>query len=85
MKITIADGSGKVIRTLDGPRDAGLNRVQWNLSPTAAQGGGGGGGGFGFGGVPPVDPGTYQITLSVAGRTWTKPLTVLQDRWLGER
>ncbi len=86
VKISIADPTGRVIRTLDGSREAGLNRVQWNLSPTATPGGGGGGGGgFGFGGAPPVEPGTYLVTLSVAGRTLTKPVTVLQDRWLGER
>ncbi len=88
VKLTITDPSGKVIRTLDGTREAGLNRVQWNLSPTPAQGGGGGGGGgggFGFGGPPAVEPGTYLVTLSVGGRTWTKPVTVLQDQWLGER
>ncbi len=86
VKISIADPTGRVIRTLDGSREAGLNRVQWNLSPTATPGGGGGGGGgFGFGGAPPVEPGTYLVTLSVAGRTLTKPVAVLQDRWLGER
>ena len=36
VKITIADATGRVLRTLDGTKDAGLNRVQWNLSPTPA-------------------------------------------------
>jgi len=32
-----------------------------------------------------VEPGTYIITLEVGGKKYTKPLQVLQDRWLGER
>ena len=31
VKITISDYSGKVVREITGPKDAGLNRVQWNL------------------------------------------------------
>lgn len=29
--ITITDGNGRIIRTLDGPNDAGINRVWWDL------------------------------------------------------
>ena len=58
----------------------------WNLSPTPPQGQGGGGGfGGGRGGVTTVEPGTYIVTLEVSGKKLTKPLQVLQDRWLGER
>jgi hypothetical protein len=88
VKITIADVNGRTIRTLDGPKTAGINRVMWNLAPQApaGQGGfGGGGGGGGRGGAGAVDPGTYIITLDVAGKKLTKPLQVLQDRWLNER
>jgi photosystem II stability/assembly factor-like uncharacterized protein len=88
VKITITDGTGRVIRTLDGPKTAGINRVMWNLAPTPAQGqgggfGGGGGGGRGGGGA--VEPGSFTVTLEVGGKKFTKPLQVLQDRWLGER
>ena len=89
MKITIADISGKTIRNLDGTKMAGINRVIWNLAPNpppSQQGGGGFGVGGGRGALPiGVDPGTYIVTLSVDGKTLTKPVTVLQDRWLGER
>ena len=87
VKITIADATGRVVRALDGTRTAGINRVQWNLSPTPASGagGGGGGGGGGFAAPPVVEPGTYVVTLSVNGRTISKSLAVLEDRWLGER
>ena len=61
----------------------------WTLTPDPPQGqgqgqGGGGGGGRGGGGGT-VEPGTYLVTLTVAGKTLTKPMTVLQDQWLGER
>ena len=59
----------------------------WNLAPAPAPGAGGnfGGGGGGRGGAGAVEPGTYIVTLDVAGKKFTKPLQVLQDRWLGER
>src|SRR5204863_7296068 len=84
VKITIADATGKTIRTLDGTKDQGINRVHWNLTPQPIGGGragGGFGGGGGRGGGAGVDPGTYIVTLSVNGKTLTKPLTVLQDIW----
>ena len=86
VKITITDASGRTIRTLDGPKAAGIHRVMWNLAPQPAQGqaGGGFGGGRGGGGGA-VDPGTYSVTLDVAGKKFTKPLQVLQDRWLNVR
>ncbi len=87
VKISIADAAGKVIRTIDGTKQAGINRVSWNLAPNpppAAAGRGGGGGG-GRGGPPAVDAGTYIVTLTVNGKTYTKPVTVQQDRWLEER
>ena len=31
VKISILDGSGKVVRTLEGPKDKGINRVWWDL------------------------------------------------------
>jgi hypothetical protein len=86
MKITIADVTGKVVRNLDGTKNAGLNRVQWNLMPNPpprpATGAGGGGG---FGGPPPVEPGTYVVTISVNGQTLSKNVTVLKDEWLRAR
>src|SRR5262249_51248468 len=62
VRIAITDKDGKAVRELDGGREAGLNRVVWDLrsrSLIAGQGEGGagggeageaGGGGFGFGG-----------------------------------
>ncbi|HUQ70385.1 MAG TPA: hypothetical protein VM165_12720, partial [Planctomycetaceae bacterium] len=89
VKITIAGANGAIIRTLDGPKTAGIHRVMWNLAPQPqggqgqGQGGGGGGGRGGGGGA--VDPGTYTVTLEVGGQKYTKTLQLLQDRWLNER
>ena len=85
VKITIADGTGRAIRTLDGPKSAGINRVAWNLAPQPAQGQAGGGFGGGRGGGGAVEPGTYYVTLEVGGKKYSKPLQILQDRWLNER
>ena len=87
VKISIADVNGRTIRTLEAPKTAGINRVMWNLAPQPPQGqqGGGGGGGGGRGGAGAVEPGTYIVTLEVGGKKLTKPLQVLQDRWLNER
>ena len=82
VKITVADATGRVVRTLVGAKTAGINRVMWNLAPQPQQGQGAGGG---RGGGGAVGEGTYVVTLEVGGKKFTKPLQVLQDRWLGER
>ena len=58
------------------------------LTPGGGPGGGGragGGGGGGFGGGGSVEPGTYVVNLTVDGKTVSKPVTVLEDRWIFER
>ena len=82
VKLTIADATGRVIRTLDGTKNTGINRVMWNLSAGAPGGGGGRGG---FGGNQAVEAGTYVATLTANGKTSTKPVVVLQDIWLREK
>lgn len=70
---------------------AGLNRVQWTLNadpPAGAQqaqagrggggGGGGGGGRGGFGGLP-VEPGFYNVTLTVNGKEYKTRVMVEPD------
>jgi len=92
VKLSISDFNGKPIRTLTATSKPGINRVMWNLAPDPPQGQGGGQGGFGGGGGGgrgggggAVPAGTYLVTLSVSGKTMTKPLTILEDRWLNER
>ena len=87
-KISIADVNGHTIATLTGPATPGIHRVMWNLAPTPPAGqpqAGRGGFGGGRGGFGAAEPGTYLVTLEVAGKKFTKPLEVLQDRWLNER
>jgi len=63
-----------------------VNRVMWNLAPSGRTGAGAaGGGGGGFGNIPSVEPGTYTVTLTVNGGALSKPLVVLEDKWMGER
>jgi hypothetical protein len=47
-------------------------------------GGGGGGGGFGFGTPqgPLLDPGSFMIKLTVAGKTLLSSVDLLEDRWM---
>jgi photosystem II stability/assembly factor-like uncharacterized protein len=87
VKISIKDIAGREIRTLEGTKTAGINRVQWNLAPTPPPnaGRGGGGGGGGGGGPQPVEPGTYMVTLTIGSVTLTKPIVVLRDEWMLER
>ena len=86
--LAIADVSGTTIRTVTSQGKAGINRVQWNLQRDPPEGRGGQQGGQrggGRGGGNAVEPGTYIVTLTVAGKSLTKPLTVLRDVWLTER
>jgi hypothetical protein len=85
VKISIADINGRVIREMDGTGMRGINRVQWDLSPTPQPGQGGRGGGRGGGGGGGAGPGMYRVTLTVGSTTLTKTLEVLEDRWMEER
>ena len=78
--ISISDGSGRVIRSLDGTKRAGINRILWNLSLAQS----GQGSGFGRGGGTAADSGTYTVTLEAAGKKLSKPLTLLEDAWMRE-
>jgi photosystem II stability/assembly factor-like uncharacterized protein len=64
------------------PSSAGMHRWVWDLRPTVAgQGGRGAGqGGGGDGGVAPrVQPGAYQVRLTVNGKALTRPLLLKAD------
>ena len=93
-RITIADEKGQTVRTLRGTKEAGVNRVWWDLrdapsggdvrlrtSPIYAS----------WMKIPPegrpaggrmtalAPPGIYKVTLAVGGQEFTQPLTVLKD------
>ena len=74
--LTVADATGKTIRTLDGTTRAGLNRVVWSLSEGDRQ--------FGGGGFRPpgaaasaLQPGEYTVTLQTGGKQFTQKARVL--------
>src|SRR5262249_59339643 len=65
--ITIADKSGKVVRTIrNAPRDAGVDRIVWNLRMDPPSGGGGGGRGGGAGGGGAGAPPGRESTAGVS-------------------
>ncbi len=82
VELTITDMAGETVRTLTGPGDRGLNRVQWDLrahtppadpdQPTRRRVG------------PPVDPGTYLVKLEIGGREMVRSIVVEPDIWMGE-
>ncbi len=71
--ITIKDFSGAVVRSLEGPAKAGLNRA---LVPLGSGGGRGTGRGRGGAAVTPLAVGDYTVTLEVAGQSLTRPARV---------
>jgi photosystem II stability/assembly factor-like uncharacterized protein len=83
-KLTILDADGELIRELDGPGDAGIHQVIWNLRlepPYEVEEQPQGGGGF-FGGGPRgprVLPGTYTVRLEAAGQSLETPVEVRLD------
>jgi len=90
VKLTISDITGKVLRNINGTKDIGLNRLQWNLRgdppprPAGARGPGGGGGGGGRGGFNaglPLEPGAYLVKLLVDGKEITTKVVIEADTW----
>ncbi|MGE0886335.1 MAG: hypothetical protein AB7P14_22600 [Blastocatellales bacterium] len=87
VKITISDINGKVVRNIDGTKEAGLNRVQWNLRgdppprPAGFRGGPGGGGRGRFNFGLPLDPGVYLVKLLVDGKEMVTKVTVEADTY----
>jgi photosystem II stability/assembly factor-like uncharacterized protein len=93
--VTIADAVGQVVRSFQGPRAAGLNRVYWNLRDNPSKGVvlrtsplyapevkvGPDGTREGGGGRMTIlmPPGTYSVKLSAGGRDYTQPLIVRKD------
>jgi photosystem II stability/assembly factor-like uncharacterized protein len=85
VQLTIVDVlTAEVFRTLEGPGDAGLNRVQWDLRGERPEGRQGGGG-FGGNRTPVAEPGVYRVTLTVDGTDYSTTVNVLEDIWLDQR
>jgi photosystem II stability/assembly factor-like uncharacterized protein len=83
VKITIADESGKTIRTFYGTARHGINRVIWdmrhadavplNFRPEPEENE------FFQRGGPPVSPGTYKVTISLNNNSQTQTVQVGPD------
>jgi len=71
--IAVADGSGAVVREFDGPTARGLNHAVVPLGSARGRGGAAGRGGPAD---QPLPTGSYQVTLTVAGRTLSKTAVV---------
>ncbi|HEX2458147.1 MAG TPA: hypothetical protein VHI99_30910 [Vicinamibacterales bacterium] len=78
--LTILDPAGAAIRTLEGTRTPGINRVWWDLYAEAPRGGSRG---LPFGPMnrptPLVPPGVYTVKLSVEGKAYQTKLTLRKD------
>ncbi len=73
VKITVSDITGKVVRNINGTKELGLNRLQWNLrGDPPARPAGAGGGGRGGGQVVEVPP-AVVIQPSVTGQPPAAP------------
>ncbi len=74
IKVTVAALGGDVLAELEGKGEAGLNTVSWDMRPRRP--------GAkpspypGFGGGRLVDPGTYVVTLEVAGGKLTRKAVI---------
>src|SRR5262249_42924309 len=86
VKITILDKSGKTIRDLEGPKQMGINRINWDLryatpaEPTPEQREAMAAGFF-FGGArgPLVEPGTYTVKVALGKNEASKTVQVEED------
>lgn len=87
VKIEIVNADGDVIRTVNGPAEAGLNRYFWRLRQKGFQqpgggfrfGGGGGGGANQEPAGPDVLPGTYKVRLTMGQVSDSTMITVHPD------
>jgi photosystem II stability/assembly factor-like uncharacterized protein len=86
LKLTIQDTDGREVAAPFMTKDAGLNRVYWNLRGGAAPAAPGpaetrgGGGGRGMAGLAPYAlPGEYKAVLEVGGKKMEAPFRVLDD------
>lgn len=92
VRVDVTDKDGRLVRSLAGPAEPGVNRLAWNLgersacvpegedaAPAAAGGGGPGGRGRGGGTWVRAVPGTYSVRLTLDGETSERPVVVRMD------
>lgn len=81
VKLTITDQSGAVVRDLKGSKEAGLNRIVWDLrlTPPSLPQEGEGSGFFGAPRGPRVQPGVYIVKVSAGDKTAGGNVVVQED------
>jgi photosystem II stability/assembly factor-like uncharacterized protein len=81
VKLTITDQSGAVVRDLKGSKEAGLNRIVWDLrlNPPSQPQEGDSSSFFGAPRGPRVQPGVYSVKLSAGDKTTSGSVTVQED------
>ena len=81
VKLTITDQSGAVLRDLKGSKEAGLNRIVWDLrlNPPALPQEGDGSRFFGAPRGPRVQPGVYIVKVSAGDKAASGNVTVQED------
>lgn len=73
--LTVTDGDGEIVAELQGPKEAGLHRLSWNMhrqnrgEQTRGRRSG-----------PAVDPGEYLVTLEVSGKELTRKFKILPPK-----
>jgi len=83
VELVVTDESGTVVRELEGPREPGIQRVQWNLRYALPEREEGEGSGFrGPSRGPLVGPGVYKASVKVADLEVSVPITVEADPML---
>ncbi len=90
VKITISDVTGREIRSFDGPNEAGLHRVQWNIAMALPAGRGQQGQQpqvppqlqqfLGRGGLsgPPVPAGSYLVKVTIGDKVVAQKTAVVE-------
>ncbi|MDE2805971.1 MAG: hypothetical protein OXN18_12580 [Gemmatimonadota bacterium] len=93
VRVDVMDTDDRLVRSMTGPAEPGVNRVVWNLdersacvpegedaTPAAVAGGGGPGGRRRGGGTwVRAVPGTYSVRLRLDGETSERPVVVRMD------
>ncbi len=77
--LTVRDALGATLRTLEGPGEAGLHLVRWDLRARRGRGGGGGAAFFRGGMGGGVEVGDYSVALEIGDEPPVRGIRVLPD------
>ncbi len=80
VKVDILDSADQILQTITGTKRKGINILYWNqrMKPAKAAEGGGKINYSAFT-APMVLPGTYTVQLTVAGKTYKEPITLVHN------